>query len=132
MPGWVHSALLPKVAQGTISHKLFHVTDWLPTLVGLAQGTTSRNKKLDGHDIWQAISDPATPSPRTEILHNINPACGQGYVNPNFSIRVGGYKLLVECFNTTTLTPSTKAFPCKYGANCSGLQLYHIATDPLE
>ena len=128
----MHSALLPKVAQGTISHKLFHVTDWLPTLVGLAQGTTSRNKKLDGHDIWQAISDPATPSPRTEILHNINPACGQGYVNPNFSIRVGGYKLLVECFNTTTLTPSTKAFPCKYGANCSGLQLYHIATDPLE
>jgi hypothetical protein len=52
------------------------------------------------------VVDPATPSPRKEILHNINPACGKGYVNPNAGLRVGDWKLLVDCFNTTTLAPA--------------------------
>ena len=121
VPGFVHSPLLPKAVRGTINHKLFHITDWLPTIVGLARGSTSRNKALDGHDIWAAITVVATPSPRQEILHNINPACGMGFVNPNAGIRVGDFKLLVDCFNTSTLAPSKLRFPCHIPViNCSG------------
>ena len=43
---------------------------------------------IKGVDVWNAIADPATPSPRTEILLNMNPACGFGYVNPNAGLRV--------------------------------------------
>ena len=35
---------------------LYHVTDWLPTIVGLAGGNTSRNLPLDGVDIWSSIT----------------------------------------------------------------------------
>ena len=112
--------------------------DWLPTIVGLAQGATTRNKALDGYDIWRAITEPATPSPRLEILHNINPACGMGFVNPNAGIRVGDWKLLVDCFNTSTLAPSKQRFPCHIpvipcsGAKGDGIMLYNIAEDPEE
>ena len=71
-------------------------------------------------NVWASIIDAATPSPRDEILLNINPACGLGYVNPNAGIRVGDYKLLVDCFNTTTLAPSGK------------VELYNIAADEYE
>lgn len=127
VPGFVHSPLLPKPVQGTVSTKLFHITDWTPTIVGLARGNTARNKPLDGFDIWAAIANPATPSPRTEILHNINPACGKGYVNPNAGLRVGDFKLLVECFNTTTLLPEPagKSGGCKYGLKCGGSASSH-------
>eukprot|EP01052_Picozoa_sp_SAG31_P037851 SAG31_NODE_4955_length_2836_cov_1.640482_2_plen_239_part_00 len=123
------------------------MTDWLPTLVGLAGGSTSRNKKLDGFDIWMALTNDAVQSPRTEILHNINPACGKGYVNPNAGLRMGDWKLLVDCFNVTTLQPSCPGYntspggipsncpgegKCKYGLNCSGIMLYDIRNDPLE
>jgi hypothetical protein len=59
------------------------------------------------------------------------------FVNPNAGIRVGDYKLLVDCFNTSTLAPSHQNFPCYYGINCSGangdgIMLYNIAKDPEE
>ena len=46
--GFVHSPLLPRAVRGTTSWGLYHVTDWLPTIVGLAGGTTTRNFALDG------------------------------------------------------------------------------------
>ena len=89
VPGFVSggTTLLPQAVRGTSSKALFHVTDWLPTLVKLAGGVLDRNSKLDGLDIWSAIATGGA-SPRTELLHNINPACGKGYVNPNAAIRL--------------------------------------------
>jgi hypothetical protein len=51
----------------------------------------------------------------TKIQHNYKK---QRYVNPNAAIRVGEWKLLVDCFNTTTLAPQ------------GSIELYNITADP--
>lgn len=87
--------------------------------------TSAGSLPLDGYDIWDALVDPATPSPRREILHNFNAACDRGKFSlamPNSAIRLGDYKFLVQCFNKTTLAPNLG----------STVEVYNIAEDPLE
>ena len=129
VPGFVHSPLLPENVQGTVDRRLYHITDWFPTLasaVGIALPEGGGGGPLDGHDIWQALLDPSRPSPRTEILHNLNQACGRGKMSgsstsPSTALRLGDWKLLVPCFNVSTMRPDDRA-----------VSLFNIAADPLE
>ncbi|XP_075539867.1 arylsulfatase B-like [Dermacentor variabilis] len=75
-----------------VSQQLMHVTDWLPTLFSAAGGNVNRLGRLDGLNMWQALQY-GTPSPRTEILLNIDGNQG------NAALRYGRFKLLVGSFS---------------------------------
>ncbi|XP_016363114.1 arylsulfatase I-like isoform X3 [Sinocyclocheilus anshuiensis] len=101
--GFVHNPLLRR--RKRVSQALVHITDWYPTLVGLAGGNVSRMDGLDGYDMWETISN-GKESPRLEILHNIDPLYnpawhgslknGYGIWNTAIqaAVRVGDWKLL--------------------------------------
>ena len=98
--GFIHSPLLtgsPAVYDG-----LVHVSDWLPTFINLGGGNASAVANLDGHDVWAAIASGA-PSPRTELLHNIDLYGGATAGRPfgNAAIRVGELKLLSVLFRSS-------------------------------
>jgi len=87
-------------------NEMIHVIDLFPTLIGLAGGRFDKSKPVDGLDVWQTISA-GQPSPRTEMVYNIDPSGG--------AIRQGDWKLVwlallpgnVELFNLAA-DPSEK------------------------
>lgn len=67
VPAFIHGKLLKN--PGRTSMELMHITDWLPTLVNLAQGEVSGS--IDGFDQWKTLQE-LEHSPREEILLNID------------------------------------------------------------
>ena len=93
------------IRAGTTVNEMIHVVDMYPTLVNLAGASTAKSKPLDGLDVWPAVSE-GKPSPRTEIVYNIEPF--------RAAIRQGDWKLIWR-----TLLPSS-------------VELYNLAQDPSE
>jgi len=93
------------IKEGSTVNEMIHTVDLYPTLVDLAGGHLGKNKPLDGMDVWAAISA-GKPSPRTELVYNIEPF--------RAGIREGDWKLIWH----TTLPQS--------------IELYNIAEDPSE
>lgn len=56
-----------------VSNQLIHITDWLPTFLGLAGIKVPKN--VDGFDMWKTLSLNER-SPRKSILHNIDEIYG--------------------------------------------------------
>lgn len=93
------------IKPGTIVDGMMHVVDTYPTIVGLAGGKLDKSKPLDGMDMWPTIGE-GKPSPRTEVIYNIEPF--------RAGVREGDWKLIWR-----TPLPSS-------------LELYNIAQDPSE
>jgi arylsulfatase B len=93
------------IKEGITVNEMIHTVDLYPTLVDLAGGQLGKNKPLDGMDVWGTISE-GKPSPRTEIVYNLEPFRG--------AIREGDWKLIWH-----TLLPQK-------------IELYNIAQDPSE
>jgi arylsulfatase A-like enzyme len=93
------------IAAGITVNEMIHTVDLYPTLIDLAGGSLGKSKPLDGVDVWGTISA-GKPSPRTELVYNIEPFRG--------AIRDGDWKLIWH-----TLLPQK-------------IELYDIAHDPSE
>jgi hypothetical protein len=97
---------------GTVSHELYSLVDWLPTIAGgiagvdLAEAALPKHAyqpappPLDGVDVWASLSTGA-PSPRTEALLYLDPAnCYVGQtpvacaVPGQGALRSGAYKVI--------------------------------------
>jgi len=92
------------IEAGTVDG-LIHAVDLYPTLAGLAGASTAKCKPLDGLNVWDTIAE-GQPSPRSEIVYNIEPYRG--------AVRQGDWKLIWR----TTLP--------------SSIDLYNLAEDPSE
>ncbi|XP_065308546.1 arylsulfatase B-like [Dermacentor albipictus] len=75
-------------ARGRVSQQLMHVADWLPTLYAAAGGDPTSLDHLDGFDMWRHLSEDI-PSPRSDILYNIDP------VSNTAALRHGDHKLVL-------------------------------------
>lgn len=84
---------------------LYHITDMLPTLAAITGGSTAKCKPLDGSDVSASLTGKA-PSPRSEIVYNIEPF--------RAAIREGDWKLVWR-----TVLPSQ-------------VELFNLKTDPNE
>jgi len=84
---------------------MIHAVDMYPTLAALAGASTAKCKPLDGLNVWTTIAENA-PSPRTEVVYNVEPFRG--------AVRQGDWKLIWR-----TLIPTS-------------VDLYNIAEDPYE
>jgi arylsulfatase A-like enzyme len=93
------------IKAGSTIDGMIHVVDMFPTLTGLTGASTAKSKPLDGMDVWQTIST-GVPSPRTELVYNIEPY--------RAGVREGDWKLIWR-----TMLPSS-------------VDLYNIAQDPYE
>jgi len=96
---------LGHIPAGITVDEIIHVVDMYPTLVGLAGGSLNRAKPLDGMNVWATISQ-GQPSPRTEVVYNIEPF--------RAAVRQGDWKLVWRA----TLPQS--------------VELYNIAQDASE
>jgi arylsulfatase A-like enzyme len=76
-----------RIPAGSVSNELLHAVDWYPTLLRLAGARAEQKLPLDGRDAWTTIAEGA-PSPRDEILHNVEPTRG--------ALRKGPWKLVVQ------------------------------------
>lgn len=92
------------IQPGTVDG-LIHAVDLYPTLAALAGASTAQCKPLDGVDVWGTIAE-GQPSPRTEIVYNVEPFRG--------AVRQGNWKLVWR-----TLLPSS-------------VELFDLAQDPSE
>jgi len=84
---------------------MIHVVDLYPTFAALANASIAKCKPLDGMNVWGTIAE-GNPSPRTEIIYNIEPFRG--------AVRQGDWKLIWR-----TLLPTS-------------VDLYNLAEDPYE
>merc|ERR1719495_2126741 len=129
---------------GVVNKELIHVSDWYPTLVGLAKGSLNGTKDLDGFDQWDTISQ-GKPSPRHILLHNIDikyKKKGKPMFNDTFdtsvraAIRVGDMKLITgDPGNSSWIPPphDTLTFvPEVHDPPTKNVWLFNITADPNE
>jgi arylsulfatase A-like enzyme len=100
---------------------LIHAVDIYPTLATLAGASTAKCKPLDGVNVWDTIAT-GKPSPRTEIVYNIEPF--------RAAVRQGDWKLIwrttlpssVDLYNLAHDSSETKNLAAEYPDKVAAMQ----------
>ena len=117
VPAIVSGGVVPERARGSESMKLYHVTDWLPTILNVAQQSTAgASTDGDGHNIFPSIVDDQVQSPRKELVYNLNPLCEAGQAGaPKAGIRMDingtAWKLLSYCYTVKGIASENSTGP---------------------
>uniref|UniRef100_A0A161M804 Arylsulfatase b n=1 Tax=Triatoma infestans TaxID=30076 RepID=A0A161M804_TRIIF len=83
--GLIWSPLLKNSSR--VSDQMFHISDWLPTLLSAAKAKHRIPEGLDGMDLWSSLSH-GTLSHRSFVLHNIDD------VYNNSALTIGHWKIV--------------------------------------
>lgn len=94
-----------RIQPGGVVDQVIHAVDLYPTFITLAGGRIDNAKTLDGLNVWATIAR-GEPSPRTEVVYNIEPSGG--------AIRQGEWKLVWRA-----------SLP-------AAIELFNLAEDPYE
>ncbi len=98
------------IKPGTVVDEPLHIVDLYPTLLKLAGAPLEQKLPLDGMDAWPTIAQ-GRPSPREEILHNVEPGRG--------ALRRGPWKIVVQ-----------GRLPAE--ASSLNVELFNVVEDPSE
>ena len=114
VPGFVSGGWLPDAARGSKWRGLAHITDWLPTILKITQSGSPAGE-IDGHDIFQSLVE-NSPSPRTELIYNVNPLCESGQAGaPKAGIQMiiedVSWKLLAYCYSVKGIAGAKETGP---------------------
>ena len=106
-----------QIAPGTISDVMMSEIDVLPTVVHLAGGAVSTDRKIDGLDIWPVLSGQSQTSPHEALFYWRSFKAD--------AVRSGPWKLSVhrEIFGKD---PEAKKYP---GQKSEGIELYNLDKD---
>mmetsp|Transcript_6518 Transcript_6518/g.8600 ORF Transcript_6518/g.8600 Transcript_6518/m.8600 type:complete len:236 (+) Transcript_6518:3-710(+) len=136
---FIHSPLLPESAKGTQFSGLFHVSDWMPTLLSglLSSQALDDELGLDGLDLWgAALGLSGEQGVREEILHGFE-VSATGKVRA--ALRLGNMKILYGEADQSWYTPETpgekdlcaRRSPESYPFS-SNVMIFDIHEDPFE
>ncbi|KAH3763666.1 sulfatase 1 precursor [Pelomyxa schiedti] len=122
---------------GSINNNLFHVVDWMPSLL-TAANLPSPSFEIDGVDQWNSLTQGTIP-PRDSVIFNMPP---QSDGLSHGAIRVGKWKLIIEssvkgsvAFAGTPRLPPAGFIPPEPDVPplpTQGLWLFNIEEDPNE
>ena len=142
--GFIHSPLIPKTKTQQWYNNMFHISDWMPTILEGILGMQLNEilalypeyVDIDGLNHWNAIVGDMDMAPRDELLYNIDYLDSAGdYIGYyRAGLRVGDWKLVWNEKNLSSYEVSTDFNEHVMSVEIDGrvTALYNISADPNE
>ena len=137
VPAFVHSPKYLATQAGSTYRGMFHITDWLPTIIQGMLGASSPvlGAEASGSDQWDALRKLGSP-PRTELVYGVD-HCIPG-MELTGAIRIANWKFIID-YNYTNYPVPTQQTPYLDAYNTTAARnelingsLHDLSADPNE
>lgn len=131
VPAFIYSPLLGHSDEsvGGNVDGIYHVSDWLPTLMSAVgrNDLLSSEVALDGIDQWDYLVGTVTTAPRSQVVLNVDTVTGIS------GIRMGNYKLLLnESQDVGWYTGTSFGLDLCFEKATQSVQLFNLESDQEE